>query len=182
MSTSAIMLVVIAAAVIIYFVFFNESKKTYPQSKIKEIFVGVESILKPHEDDHRHIGAKKARIIEELKIIKKEYSRTPSQYTQKEIDAIEKLLPEIKQEFRDFCDTLIDLKPKLFDLIEAEKKMLESSKEVIKNGGDVADGSDDHEDIMDIMEKVIEFSPIKIKELEEELMLLEKSIARYKSI
>lgn len=182
MSTGVILLVVIAAAVIIYFIFFNESKQAYPESKIRETFAAVDNILMPHEDDHRFITSKKEKIIEELRVVKREYSRSPSLYTQEEITAFEKLLPELKQELREFCDTLIELKPKIIAVIEAEKKMLKSAEEAMKTGEEVEDDSDEHEDVMDIVEKILEFSPIKIKEKEDELLLLEKSIARYKSI
>ncbi|MFY9185586.1 MAG: hypothetical protein WBJ45_08610 [Limnohabitans sp.] len=182
MSTGLIFVIVIAAAAIIYFMFFNESKKAYPENKIKETFESVNKILAPHEDDHRFVISKKETIFEELKIVKKVYSRSPSVYTQAEIDAFEKLLPELKQELRQFCDTLSELKPKIIDLIEAEKNMLQSAKEAMKTSEEVADGSEDAEDVMDIMEKILETSPIKIKEKEDELMKLEKSISRYGSL
>lgn len=182
MSIVVILLVVAVVAVIAYFLFFNESKQAYPESKIREAFAAVDNILKPYEDDHRFIISKKEKIIEELRVVRQVYSRIPSEYTQEEIAALEKLLPELKQELREFCDTLIEFKPKIIALIESEKRMLKSAEEAMKTGGEVGDDSDEYEDVMDTMEKILEFSPITIKEKEDELLLLERSITRYRSI
>ena len=182
MSNGLIFVIIFAAVAIIYFMFFNEGKKAYPENKIKETFESANKILALHEDDHRFVISKKEAIFEELKIVKKEYSRSPSVYTQAEIDAFEEILPEIKQELRQFCDTLIELKPTIINIIKAQKSMLQSAKEVIKTSEGVTDGSEESEDVMDTMEKILETSPIKIKEKEDELMKLEKSISRYRTL
>ena len=174
-----ILVLLISAVVVMYFVFFSERKQPYSESKVRDTFVALDKILNSHEDDHPYITRRKEKITEELKVVRREYNRSPSEYTQQEITAFEKLLPELKQELREFCDTLIDIKPKILAVIQAEKRMLQAAQEAMKTGEKVKDNSNEHEDVMDTVEKILEFSPAKIKEKEDELLLLEKSIARY---
>jgi hypothetical protein len=182
MGNDFIFLLVIAAAGMIYFVFFNNNKKAYPEDKIKDTFDTVDSILSPHENDHSLVIRIKEQINDELRVVRREYSRTPSMYTREEIDAFEKIIPELKQQLKDFCKNLIDLKASCVNVIESEKKMLQSAKNAMKATEENGDESEDSENVMDIFEKILESSPIKIKEHEEDLRRLEKSISRYQSL
>ena len=182
MNTFFILCLVVAVAVAIYFLFFNEKKQLYPENKISKTFESINELLLPHEDDHHFVKRRKDRLITDLKEVKKIYSRSPSAYTKEEISDFEKLLPEVKEDLRNFCDSLIELKPPIVSIIKSQREMIKAAEEAALSAEEVSDGSEDDENVMDTLEKILETAPLTIREKEEELLKLEKSIARYKSL
>jgi len=180
MGNNYIMLAMVAAIAVAFYIFSGKSKKTYPESKVKETLDLVDGLLKVQDYDHGFIVKLKGEMHKELQVVRKQFCRTPSVYTQEEIDHFEKLLPELKYHLRECCKNLINMKFPLIDVIEAEKKLLQQIKETINST--VHDESESYEDVMDIYEKILESSPVKIKEKEQELMKLEQSILKYQFI
>lgn len=182
MSTFFILCLVVAVVVAIYFLFFNEKKQLYPENNISRTFESINELLLPHEDDHHFIKRRKDKLMTDLKEVKKIYNRSPSAYTKEEISDFEKLLPEVKADLRDFCDSLIQLKPPIINMINTQKEMVKAAEEAARSSEEQSDGSDEDENVMDTLEKILETAPLTIREKEEELLKLEKSIARYQSL
>ena len=169
----------------IYLLFFRERKLQYSENKILKTFETIDELLLPHKGDHQFIKTKKEAILPEIKEIKKMYSRSPSTYTKEEIAAFENIIPELKKEFRDVCDMLRNLKPTIINFIDSQKKLILSAEEATAKTEEFRndlDDPDDTENIIDFFENVLETAPVKIKEKEEELNIVEKNIERYGSL
>ena len=167
----------------IYFWFSKDSKDSkqfYPESEIQKTFEAVNELLMPNEDDHEYIIIIKEKNIADLKNIKEMYSRNPSTYTKEEITSFEKILPGVKQHFREACNELIKLKPSAIDIIEKNKNVIRQGEEALANAELNIDDSDSA--TLDIIEQSIETSTVKVKEFEDQLNKIEKSISRYKSL
>lgn len=182
MSTFFIVVFIFVVAVVMYNKFFNEDvKRLYPEAKISEIFEAIEKTLGHHEDDHEHITDRKKSLRRQMTDIKSFFQRQPSMYTEKEITDLENFPTTIKNDLREFAAGLEKYKDSLIRVIEADKKMLDSAKIAMKASEDSDDFSDEAENAKDVMEKIIETAPERIKEREASLALLEKSISRYTS-
>ena len=173
-----IILAMVLAA--IYFWFFKDSKQFYPESEIQKTFETIDELLMPNKDDHKFVIVIKDNNIAGLKNIKKMYSRYPSNYTNEEITVFEKFLPGVKQDLREACNELNMLKPSTINLIEKNKDIIRQAEEALANTELLGDDSDSAN--LDLLEQVIETSTVKIKELEDQLNKIEKSISRYKSL
>ena len=182
MSTGLILLVILAVAVVVYFVFFNNSKIEYSEEKLKDIFKISRNLLTLDDGDHEIVRVLKERLLKDVNITERFYNRKPSMYTLDEIAAIDKLVPETKQNLRDVCERLEKLIPLIDNSIDQGKKLISKTRDTIKLINETNEKTEEDEDMLDLFEKILEKTPNEVKQNEIELMILKNNIEKYKII
>lgn len=182
MSTELILIAILGLAVGAYFVFFNKPKKiAYSQDKIKEIIKTSRRLLSPDEGDHEAIKVRKVRMLEELNEIESYIIRTPSEFTQEEIVEIDNILPKVKEIFKSGCKAISELIPLIENQIYQAKKIVSSAQDVLNTYGK-DDNAEEDEDARDLMEKLLETSPVLIKKHEADLKIIQMNLEKYQNI
>ncbi len=119
--------------------------------------------------------------MEDLEEVQEYYNGDPLKYSAEAISAFKKILPETKQQLKEFCEIITPLKPSLIEIIEIRKNKLLAAKDALEKGEKLKLESDDFQDELDSIENIIETTEKSIKESEDELKKLEKSLIRYGS-